>query len=50
MGMAHIGLRDYPSAVADYEKAAVLFKEQGDRKNYKKMKKIMKLCRKRIEK
>ncbi len=50
MAMAHIGLRDYPSAVADYEKAAELFKEQGDRKNYKKMKKFMKHCRKRIEK
>lgn len=50
MGMAHVGLKDYPSAISDYEKAAELFKASGDRKNYKKMKKYAKFCRKRIKK
>lgn len=49
MGMAHVGLKDYPSAVLDYEKASELFKESGDRKNYKKMKKMAKYYRKRIK-
>lgn len=46
--MAYMGLKDYQSSLENYEKASELFKEVGDRKNYKKMKKQAKLCRKRI--
>ncbi|MBR1680415.1 hypothetical protein IJ707_01340 [bacterium] len=47
--MAYMGLKDYRTAMTDYEKAAELFKGQGDREDYKKMKKFAKLCRKRIK-
>ncbi len=47
--MAYMGLKDYRTATEDYEKAAELFKADGDRKNYKRMKQLAKSCRKRIK-
>ena len=47
--MAQMGLKDYISAKDDFEKAAELFKENGDKKNYKNSKKLAKVCQERIK-
>ena len=47
--MAQMGLKDYISAREDFEKAAEIFKENGDKKNYKHSKKWAKICQERIK-
>jgi serine/threonine-protein kinase len=42
LAYAQIGIKDYPSALESFEKSAMLFKKNGDRKNYKLMKKRIK--------
>ena len=46
---AHLGLKDIPSAKEDFAQAAELYKDNSDNKNYKQMKKMVKICQRKME-
>lgn len=50
LAYAQMGIKDYPSALESFKKSVELFKNDRDRKNYKLVKKQMKLCKKTIKK
>lgn len=47
--MALMGLKDYQLALEKYQKAAELFKKNRDKKNYRKMKRAIKECKRHIK-
>jgi len=47
--IAYAGIKDYNSAFSDAENAAKIFKQNKDRKNYKKMKKLVKQYKGKIK-
>jgi len=48
-GYAYLGLKDIPCAKSDFAQAAELYKDNGDKKNYKQMKKMVKICQRKME-